>query len=95
MIIVFNFLISLFCIINIIFFYYLKIKLSENYFSNHALIFILKLSFISMFIYFFIFNLSISNYKQFIISGYLNFTIFHIIEGIISQKKYLTNDKNK
>ena len=86
MIIIFNFLISLFCIINIIIFYYLKIKLSKNYFSNHALIFILKLSFISMFIYFFIFNLSISNYKQFIISGYLNFTIFHIIEGIISQK---------
>ncbi len=89
MIIIFNFLISLFCIINIIIFYYLKIKLSKNYFSNHALIFILKLSFISMFIYFFIFNLSISNYKQFIISGYLNFTIFHIIEGIISQKKIL------
>ena len=89
MIIIFNFLISLFCIINIIIFYYLKIKLSKNYFSNHVLIFILKLSFISMFIYFFIFNLSISNYKQFIISGYLNFTIFHIIEGIISQKKIL------
>ena len=89
MIIIFNFIISLFCIINIIIFYYLKIKLSKNYFSNHALIFILKLSFISMFIYFFIFNLSISNYKQFIISGYLNFTIFHIIEGIISQKKIL------
>ena len=89
MIIIFNFLISLFCIINIIIFYYLKIKLSKNYFSNHALIFILKLSFISMFIYFFIFNLSISNYKQFIISGYLNLTIFHIIEGIISQKKIL------
>ncbi len=87
MIIIFNFLISLFCIINIIIFYYLKIKLSKNYFSNHALIFILKLSFISMFIYFFIFNLSISNYKQFIISGVFNFTLFHIIEGLISQKK--------
>ena len=39
-----------------------------------------------MFIYFFIFNLSISNYKQFIISGVFNFTLFHIIEGLISQK---------
>ena len=86
MIIVFNLLISLFCIISIILFYYFEIKLSKNYFSNHVLIFILKLSFISMFIYFFIFNLSILNYKQYIISGYLNFTIFHIIEGIVSQK---------
>jgi len=89
MIIIFNLLISLFCVIHIICFYYFKIKLSKNYFSNHTLIFILKLSFISMFIYFFIFNLSILNYKKFIISGYLNFTVFHIIEGIISQKKIL------
>jgi len=86
MILIFNLLISLFCIINIIFFYYFKKKLFKNYFTNHTLIFILKLSFISMFIYFFIFNLSILNYKQYIISGYLNFTIFHIIEGIVSQK---------
>lgn len=86
MIIIFNLLISFICILNIILFYYFEFKLSKNYFSNHAIIFILKLSFISMFIYFFIFNLSISNYKQFIISGYLNFTTFHIIEGIISQK---------
>ena len=87
MIIIFNLLIILFCIFNIIFFYYFKIKLSKNYFLNHTLIFFLKLSFISMFIYFFIFNLSILDYKQFIISGYFNFTIFHIIEGKINQNK--------
>ena len=91
MIIIFNLLIALFCVINIICFYYFQIKLSKNYFLNHTLIFILKLSFISMFIYFFIFNLSILNYKPFIVLGYLNFTIFHIIEGIVSRK----NDENK
>ena len=87
MIIIFNLLITIFCVFNIIFFYYFKIKLSKNYFLNHTLILILKFSFISMFIYFFIINLSILNYKQFIISGYINFTIFHIIEGKISQNK--------
>ena len=87
MIVLFNLLISTFCIIHIFLFYYLRMKMHPNYFANHAIIFILKISFISMFIYFFIFNLSISNYKQFIISGVFNFTLFHIIEGLISQKK--------
>ena len=93
MIVLFNLLISTFCIIHIFLFYYLRIKMHPNYFANHAIIFILKISFISMFIYFFIFNLSISNYKQFIISGVFNFTLFHIIEGLISQKKYSNSEK--
>ena len=67
----------------------------KNYFKNHAIIFVIKILFISMFIYFFIFNLSISNYKIFIISGYINFTFFHIIEGLINQKILLKDDKNK
>ena len=67
----------------------------KNHFKNHAIIFVIKILFISMFIYFFIFNLSISNYKIFIISGYINFTFFHITEGLISQKILLKDDKNK
>ena len=67
----------------------------KNHFRNHAIIFVIKILFISMFIYFFIFNLSISNYKIFIISGYINFTFFHIIEGLINQKILLKDDKNK
>ena len=67
----------------------------KNHFRNHAIIFVVKILFISMFIYFFIFNLSISNYKIFIISGYINFTFFHITEGLISQKILLKDDKNK
>ena len=79
-------------IISIFITYFYPQLIFNNYFKNHTVIFLLKLFFISMFIYFFIFNLSISNYKIFIISGYINFTIFHIIEGIISQRILLKND---
>ena len=93
-ILIFNLFISLFCSIPILL--YLKYpQLKNNHFQNHFIILIIKLLFISMFIYFFIFNLSISNYKIFIISGYINFTFFHITEGLISQKILLKDDKNK
>ena len=71
--------------------FYPKIILN-NHFRNHLIIFMLKLFIISMFIYFFIYNFSISNYKIFIISGYINFTFFHILEGIVSQKLITKND---
>ena len=38
-----------------------------------------------MFIYIFISNLSISNYKLFIIIGCFIFVVFHFIEGFILQ----------
>ena len=88
MIYIFNVIIALLCLIPILCF---KTHLI-NYFKNHALIFFIKLLFISMFIYFFIYNFSISNYKIFIISGYINFTFFHILEGIVSQKLITKND---
>ena len=65
-------------------FLYPKLVL-KNRLKNHTLFFILKLVIISMFIYFFIFNFNISNYKIFIISGYINLTFCHIIEGFVSQ----------
>ena len=74
--------------------FYPKIILN-NHFRNHLIIFMLKLFIISMFIYFFIHNFSISNYKIFIISGYSNFTFFHITEGIISQRILLRHDDKK
>ena len=92
MLFIFHLLISFFCAIPLILIIKYKNIIHNNHFKNHIIIFISKLSFISMFIYFFIFNLSISNYKIFIISGYINFTIFHIIEGIISQRILLKND---
>ena len=92
MIFIFNICISIICT-----FFILLIKVSpqlilDNHFKNHFIIFIIKLFFISMFIYFFIFNFSISDYKIFIVSGYFNFTFFHIIEGLINQKILLKND---
>ena len=95
MIYIFNFTISVLLVISMIIIYFNKNSLSQNYYKKHFIIFIVKLLFISMFIYFFIFNLSISNYKIFIISGYINFTFFHIIEGFINQKILLKNEKKK
>ena len=89
MIYIFNFLISILSLIPIIILYFIKNLLINNYYKNHSIIFIIKLLFISMFIYFFIFNFSISNYRIFIISGYINFTIFHVIEGFVNQKKFV------
>ena len=42
-----------------------------------------------MFIYFIIHNFKGINIQLFIITGYVNFFIFHILEGIVSQKKLL------
>ena len=92
MIFIFNLLIALFCSISILIVYLIPAIILTNHFKNHIIIFIVKLFFISMFIYFFIFNFSISDYKKFIISGYFNFTFFHIIEGLIYQKILLKDD---
>ena len=95
MLIIFNAIIAFLSIIPIIIIKAYPEIVYKNHFRNHAIIFAIKILFISMFIYFFIFNLSISNYKIFIISGYINFTFFHITEGLISQKILLKDDKNK
>ena len=95
MLIIFNAIIAFLSIIPIIIIKAHPEIVYKNHFRNHAIIFVIKILFISMFIYFFIFNLSISNYKIFIISGYINFTFFHITEGLISQKILLKDDKNK
>ena len=95
MLIIFNVIISALCLLPILIIKIYPNIVCNNHFKNHAVIFITKLLFISMFIYFFIFNLSISNYKIFIISGYINFTFFHIIEGFINQKILLKNEKKK
>ena len=92
MIYIFNLLIGLLSLISIIIYLKYKKTLFENHFKNHIIIFLLKLFFISMFIYFFIYNFSISNYKIFIITGYMNFTFFHILEGIVSQKLMIETD---
>ena len=86
MIYVFNVIISFLSILPIILFYFYPQYVLKNRFKNHIIIFILKVAIISMFIYIFIFNFSISNYKIFIISGAINFTFFHILEGVVSQK---------
>ena len=87
----YNICIALFSSVSILV-YYKYPNLINSHLKSHLKIFILKLLFISMFIYFFIFNFSISNYRIFIISGYINFTIFHIIEGFLSQKILLENE---
>ena len=94
MIYIFNFSIAIISIISIFITYFYPQLIFNNHFKNHTVIFLLKLFFISMFIYFFIFNLSISNYKIFIISGYINFTIFHLIEGFVNQKNLFNNENN-
>ena len=95
MLIIFNAIVAFLSIIPIIIIKAYPKIVYKNHFRNHAIIFVIKILFISMFIYFFIFNLSISNYKTFIISGYINFTFFHIIEGLINLKILLKDDKNK
>jgi hypothetical protein len=92
MLLVFNVIIAILCIIPILIIKFYPSMVRKKHFKKHVMIFIVKLLFISMFIYFFIFNLSIPNYRIFIISGYINFTIFHIIEGFLSQKNLLENE---
>ena len=92
MIYIFNSIISLLCLFPIFSYYYFKKKSIHNHFRNHTFLFLAKLLFISMFIYFFIYNFNISNYKIFIVTGYINFTIFHIIEGFLSQHILFKNE---
>ena len=92
MIYIFNITIASFSAFLILFLCYEKHFSIKKYFRNHIIIFILKLLFISMFIYSFIFNLNTPNYKIFIVTGYINFAIFHIIEGIVNQRILLKND---
>ena len=87
--IVFNIIITLFCLIPIYYIYNYKPSKIKNYFKQHTIIIIIKLLFISMFIYFIIHNFKGINIQLFIITGYVNFFIFHILEGIVSQKKLL------
>ena len=92
MIYMFNVIISILCILSIFFYNYYTRGIIKNYFKNHTIFFLLKLLFISMFICFFIYNFSISNYKIFIISGVLNFTFFHVLEGFVIQKNLFKNE---
>ena len=65
----------------------------KNYFQQHILFFFTKLLIISMFIYIFISNLSISNSKLFIIVGCFICVFFHFIEGFILQRTIIDNGK--
>ena len=87
-IVLFNICIAFICIVPIIL--YIKFpSIANNHFKNHFLIFIIKLLFISMFIYIIIHNFNGVDLQLFIITGYGNFFIFHIIEGIISKNNLL------
>ena len=90
---IYCFLLILLCLIPIV-----AIKLNPSFFQNtyfkqHILTFFIKLIIISMFIYIFISNLSISNTKLFIIVGCFIFVVFHFIEGFILQKTIINNGK--
>jgi len=95
MIFFFNLVISAICLVPIAIYLIKPKMISKNHFRNHFIIFISKLSFISMFIYIFIYNFSIYNYKLFIVTGCFNFIVFHFIEGFVSQKKLVHNDIKK
>ena len=89
MIYIFNAIIVLLCLIPILCCTYFNSVLVSNYFKNHSWNFFIKLLFISMFIYFIIHNFKGVDIQLFIITGYVNFFVFHILEGIVSQKKLL------
>ena len=95
MLIIFNAIIAFLSIIPIIIIKAYPEIVYKNHFRNHAIIFVIKILFISMFIYFFINNFNGLNIQLFIITGYINFTIFHFIEGFLSQKKHLNELFNK
>ena len=69
-------------------------KFMNNLFRNHVIIFFIKLGIISMFIYVFISNLSISNPRLFITIGCFVFVTFHFIEGFVV-RKFLIKDEIK
>ena len=92
MLLIFNIIIASLSIIPIIIIIINPSIIHKNHFKNHAIIFIIKILFISMFIYFFINNFKGSDFKVFIISGYTNLALFHIIEGFFIQKIIKKND---
>ena len=92
MIYIYNLMIAFFCSISIIILLRYPILIQNHSFNNHYIIFILKVLFISMFIYVFIYNFSISNYKIFVVSGTLNVTFFHVLEGVLTREILLKNE---
>ena len=88
----YNICIALFSSVSILV-YYKYPNLINSHLKSHLKIFILKLLFISMFIYIFINNFKGLDIKVFIISGYFNFTFIHIIEGFFLQKWIFNNDE--
>jgi len=94
MIYIFNVAIAVFCLIYIFILLKYPKLIQSNSFNNHYLFFISKVLFISMFIYLFIYNFSISNYKIFIVSGTLNLTFFHVLEGFLN-RNILLKDETK
>jgi len=81
------------CLIPIIAIKFQPSYFKKNYFQKHILFFFTKLIIISMFIYIFISNLSISNSKLFIIVGCFICVVFHFIEGFILQRTIIDNGK--
>ena len=67
-------------------------KFPNNLFRNHIIFFFIKVIIISMFIYIFISNLSISNSRLFITISCFIFVVFHFIEGLIVQKILLKDE---
>ena len=90
LLLIFHLFISTLCLVPILL-YIKKPILINNHIKQHILIFIIKLLIISLFIYFFINNFKGADLKLFTLTGYINFTLFHIIEGFILQKIILKN----
>ena len=81
------------CCVPILIMYYKSNFIIRIGFKNHLIFFLCKLIIISMFIYIFLSNLSISDYKLFIIVGCFIFVVFHFIEGFIIQNILTKNGK--
>jgi len=81
------------CSIPIIIMQYKSNSIIKISLKNHLIFFLCKLIIISMFIYIFLSNLSIPDYKLFIIVGCFIFVVFHFIEGFIIQNILTKNGK--
>ena len=86
-------ILSFFCLIPIFIMLLQPAFFKKSSLKTHLIIFLIKLIIISMFIYLFISNLSISDYKLFIMVGCFIFTIFHFIEGFIIQNILIKDGK--
>ena len=93
MIFIFSIALIFFGICPIIYIKYNPDLIYKSPLKTHMILFFIKLIINSMFIYLFIFNLSISNTKLFIILGCFIFIVFHFIEGFISQNILVSNGK--